>query len=184
MLKRSFLGLLGILVLLMTMSAMPALGYVETGNKLGDLQFSAPLGPEDASYLGVPAGQPFKLSQINSPYVLVEVFGTGCSHCVTHAPAMNTLFDMINKDPKTAGKVKIIGLASNDSPGNVTAWKKQFKNAFALVPDPEGKTSGAINIMGTPTFVFMEKNGNVLYAKPGAFQDPADFLKELTSKMK
>ncbi len=172
------------MVLLMTVAALPALGYVEAGNKMGDLEFPAPLSSEDASYLGVPAGQPFKLSQVSAPYVLVEVFGTGCPHCFTHAPAMNTLYGLINKDPKTAGKVKVIGLASGDSPANLTTWKKQLKVPFALIADPDSKTTGKLNIMGTPTTIFMNKNGDVLLAKPGAFSSPEAFLKDLIAAMK
>lgn len=184
MVKKASFGLFGIMVLLLSLAALPALGYVEAGNKLGDLEFPAPLTPEDAAYLGVPAGKPFKLSQVNSPYVLVEVFGSWCPHCVVSAPEMNTLYDMINKDAKTAGKVKVIGLASQDSPDNVAAWKKQFKPAFAVLPDPDNVTTKKINIMGTPTFVFMDKSGNVLYAKAGGFPDAAGFLKEFSAKMK
>jgi thiol-disulfide isomerase/thioredoxin len=184
MLKKSAFGLLAILLLLLSMAVLPALGYVTAGNKLGDLEFSAPLGAEDASYLGVPAGKPFKLSQVGAPYVLVEVFATGCSHCFTHAPHMNTLYNQINKDAGTAGKVKVIGLASGDSPDNVATWKKTLKIPFALVPDADGKTSGKINIMGTPTTVLLNKNGDVLYAKPGAFPDVDAFLKELKGAMK
>ena len=47
---------------------------------------------------------------------------------------MNELFNMINKDPQTAGKIKVIGLAQGDSPDNVLTWKKQLKVPFALVP--------------------------------------------------
>ena len=51
MLKKTSLGLLGVMVLLMSVAALPALGYVEAGNKMGDLEFSAPLTPEDANLL-------------------------------------------------------------------------------------------------------------------------------------
>jgi thiol-disulfide isomerase/thioredoxin len=184
MLKKTSLGLLGVMVLLMSVAALPALGYVEAGNKMGDLEFSAPLSPEDATYLGVPADKPFKLSQVGAPYVLVEVFATGCSHCYTHAPHMNKLFDLINKDPQTAGKVKVLGLASGDTRDNCLAWKKQCKVPFALVADSDSKTVGKLNIMGTPTTILLNKSGDVLYAKPGAFPDPEAFLKDLKATMK
>jgi thiol-disulfide isomerase/thioredoxin len=181
--KKASLGLFGI-VLLLSLAALPALGYVEKGNKLGDLEFPAPLAAEDASYLGVPADKPFKLSQLGVPYVLVEVFATGCSHCFAHAPHMNELFEKIKKDPETAGKVKVIGLASGDSKDNCAAWKKQCKVPFALVADTDSKTVDKINVMGTPTTVLLNKNGDVLYAKPGAFPDVDGFLKDLKAAMK
>ena len=71
--KKVSFSLFGI-VLLLSLMALPAFGYVEKGNKLGDLQFAAPITPEDAQYLGVPAGKPFKLDQVGAPYVLVEIF--------------------------------------------------------------------------------------------------------------
>ena len=52
-------GLIGIMVLLMTVAALPALGYVEAGNKMGDLEFPAPLSSEDPSYLGVASRSAF-----------------------------------------------------------------------------------------------------------------------------
>lgn len=184
MVKKTSFGMLAFMLLLLSIAALPALGYVAAGDKLGDLEFPAPSGPEDATYLGVSPGQPFKLSQVKSPYVLMEVFGSWCPHCVSHAPAMNNLYNLINKDPKTAGKVKVIGLASNDSPDNVAAWKKQFKPQFALVPDPDNSTTKKTNIMGTPTFIFMDNKGNVLYAKAGGFESPEALVKELTAAMK
>jgi thiol-disulfide isomerase/thioredoxin len=183
MLKKTALGLF-CLALLLGLAALPAFGYVEKGNKLGDLQFAAPITPEDAKYLGVPADKPFKLDQVGAPFLLVEIFATGCSHCYAHAPHMNELFDMINKDPQTAGKVKMMGLAQNDSPDNVASWKKQLKVPFALVPDSDGKVSEKINIMGTPTTILLNKKGDVLYAKPGATPDMQAVLKDIKDAMK
>lgn len=180
--KKVSLVLLSIALLLL--AALPALGYVEKGNKLGDLQFPAPLGADDASYLGVPADKPFKLSQLGTPFVFVEVFATGCSHCFAHSPQMNELFEKMKKDPETAGKVKVVGLASGDSKENCQAWKTQCKVAFALVADTDNKTVEKLNIMGTPTFILLNKNGDVLYAKAGGFADVDSFLKELKAAMK
>jgi thiol-disulfide isomerase/thioredoxin len=181
MLKKSAFGLLGILVMLMSVAVLPALGYVGAGDKMGDLEFGAPMTPEEATYLGVAPGQPFKLSQIKAPYVLVEVFATGCSHCYTAAPVVNNLYELVNKE----GKIKMIGLAAGDNPGNVATWKKQLKVPFALIPDPDGKVSGKLNIMGTPTTILLEtKSGDVKYAHAGEFKDPAAFFKDLKDFMK
>lgn len=184
MLKKTSFGLFGIMVLLLSVAVLPALGYVAAGNKLGDLELGVPLGSEDASYLGVPADKPFKLSQIGTPYLLVEIFATGCSHCYMHAPQVNKLFELIKNDPQLASKVKVLGLASGDSKDNCLAWKKQCKVPFAMVADPDRKATDKINIMGTPTTVLLNKNGDVLHAKAGAFESPEAFLKELTALMK
>jgi len=179
------LGIFVLLVGLLTLAALPAqAGVVAAGDKLGDLEFPAPLSADDAKALGVAADKPFKLSQLGTPYVLVELFATSCPHCVHHAPIMNQLYGLIKKDANLAGKVKVLGLAAGDSPTNAASWKKQFKVPFALVPDPEFKAYKAINPMGTPTTVLLNKNGNVLLAKAGAFTSPEAFLKEISALMK
>ena len=124
--KKASLAVFG-MVLLLSLAALPALGYVEEGDKWETWNFQATVSPEGANYLGVPAGKPFKLSQVKAPYVLLEVFATACSHCYAHAPVMNSLFNKINKDPETA-EIKMIGLASAGIVRTMcTAWKKQSK---------------------------------------------------------
>jgi len=172
------------MLLLLGLAAAPALGYISAGDKLGDLEFPPPLAEDAAKLLGVPADKPFKLSQLGVPYILLESFATGCPHCFTHAPAMNTLAGLIAKNPKTAGKIKVIGLAASDSLNNVNAWKKQLKVPFALIPDPDQATTKKLNIMGTPTTILLNNKGDVLLAKPGAFENPEAFLKELIGLMK
>ncbi len=179
------LGVFVLLLGLLTVAVLPAqAGVVATGDKLGDLEFPAPLSADDAKALGVAADKPFKLSQLGTPYVLVELFATSCPHCVHHAPIMNQLYGLLQKDANLAGKVKVTGLAAGDTPNNVASWKKQFKVPFALLPDPEFKTYKAINPMGTPTIILLNKNGEVLLAKAGAFTNPEAFLKEIAPLMK
>lgn len=173
--------LVGLLVLALG-SAQAA--TVAKGDKLGDVEFPAPLSADDAQALGVEADKPFKLSQLGSPFVLVELFATGCPHCVHHAPIMNQVYGMIKKNANLAGKVKVLGLAAGDSANNTMSWKKHFKVPFALVPDPDFKAYKAINPLGTPTTVVLNKSGEVLLVKEGAFDSAEGFIKELTAIVK
>ena len=91
---------------------------------------------------------------------------------------------MVNKDPQTAGKVKIIGLAQGDSPDNVATWKKQLKVPFALVPDADGKVTEKIDLVGNPTTILVNQKGDVLYAKAGATPDMQAVLKDIKDAMK
>jgi len=49
----------------------PVVGY-----NAGNVQFSAPLSAEDASYLGLAKPAPFTLKEIKADYVLVESMNT------------------------------------------------------------------------------------------------------------
>jgi peroxiredoxin len=101
-----------------------------------------------------------------------------------HAPQMNKFFELVNKDPQASKKLKILGLAAGDTKDNCVAWKKQCKVPFAMVADPDRKVTDKLNIMGTPTTILLNKNGDVLHAKAGAFESPEAFLKELIGLMK
>lgn len=177
------------LLILMVGFLVLALGSAQAatiakGDKVGDVEFPAPLSAEDAKALGVEADKPFKLSQLGSPFVIVELFATSCPHCVHHAPTMNQVYGLIKKNANLAGKVKIFGLAAGDSANNTMSWKKHFKVPFALVPDPDFKAYKALNPLGTPTTVVLNKGGEVLLVKEGAFDSAEAFIKELAEIVK
>jgi hypothetical protein len=46
------------------------------GMNVGNVSFSAPITPEDATYLGLASPAPLTLSNIKSPYVLIESMNT------------------------------------------------------------------------------------------------------------
>jgi hypothetical protein len=46
------------------------------GTNLGNVSFSAPVTPEDVTYLGLSGAAPFHLGDIKSPYVLIESMNT------------------------------------------------------------------------------------------------------------
>ena len=48
----------------------------EVGNSIGNPSFSAPVGAEDAAYLGLSGPSAFTLSDIKAPYVLIESFNS------------------------------------------------------------------------------------------------------------
>ena len=184
MVKKSSFWVTVIMALALILTAMPALGTVKDGDKLGDLDFPAPISPEDANYLGVAADKPFKLSQVKAPYVLIEAFATSCAHCYQQAVEMNKLYNLIGQDSKLNGKIKIVGVGGGDNQFGLTMWKKQLKVPFPLLPDTDTKTTRKLNILGTPTTILLDKNGNVLKAHTGAFESAEAFLKELSAKVK
>ena len=46
------------------------------GTNVGNVAFSAPIAAEDAKYLGLSSAAPFHLSDVKSPYVLIESMNT------------------------------------------------------------------------------------------------------------
>ena len=48
----------------------------KVGMSVGNVSFSAPIAPEDATYLGLASPAPFTLRDIKAPYVLIESMNT------------------------------------------------------------------------------------------------------------
>ncbi len=182
-LRRLGIGWL-LLILGLSLLALPAGAEVKPGDNLSGLSFPAPMSPEDAKYLGVAADKPFKLGDINAPYLLLEVFATSCSHCFQQAPGMNKIHELIQKDPKLAGKVRLLAVGAGDNQFAVMMWKRQLQIPFPIVPDTDLQVTNKINILGTPTTILLEKGGKVLLAHAGAFEDANAFFKELQALIK
>lgn len=182
-LKR-WLGYTGVLAGLVLLLSLPAQAQVKAGDSVGNLEFPAPLSGEDAKYLGVAPDKPFRLSDLNAPYLLLEAFATSCSHCFHQAPGLNKLFDLIQQDPKLAAKVRILGVGGGDNRFAIMMWKRQLQVPFPLLPDLDLKVINKLNILGTPTTILLDRQGKVLLAHAGVFEDVHGFFKEIQALVK
>lgn len=184
MFKKLSLSLVGVLIVLYAVSLPLAWGEIKEGAQLGNVQFSKPLSPEDQKYLGLSSDGPFTLSQVNAPYVLVEIFGSLCTHCMAQAPVMNKFYNLAAQDAKLAGKLKFIALGAGDNPFAVTMFRKQNKMQFPAIADQDSSISKKFDIPGTPTTVILDKTGKALLVHIGGFENPDEFLKEVKTKLK
>jgi thiol-disulfide isomerase/thioredoxin len=141
------------------------------GTNLGNVAFSAPVTAEGAKYLGLSSAAPFHLSDIKSPYVLVESFNTTCPHCMAQAPVLNVLFTKVANDPALKNKVKFVSAAQGNELSAVQMWKKFHKVPFAVVPDTDRKLSKAMNFGPYPVSMLVDKNGKVLWVEVGTFEN-------------
>ena len=141
------------------------------GTNLGNVSFSAPVSAEGAKYLGLSSAAPFHLSDIKSPYVLVESFNTTCPHCMAQAPVLNVLFGKIQSDPSLKNKIKMVSAGQGNEVGAIQMWKKFNKVPFALVPDTDRKLSKAMNFGPYPVTMLVNKSGKVLWVEVGQFEN-------------
>ena len=66
---------LGVLMLCHT-ALLAAEAEPTVGLNVGNVSFSAPITPEDATYLGLAGPAAFNLKDIKAPYVLIESMNT------------------------------------------------------------------------------------------------------------
>jgi peroxiredoxin len=156
------------------------------GGKLPDFALSIPADANDKAYLNLPSsmiffgGSGFKVPQINAPVVILQVFSMYCPHCQDDAPNVNALYKLIENNPATKGKVKIIGIGAGNNPYEVRLFKKRYQIPFALFPDADFSIHKKLGEVRTPYFMVIriqpDGSHKVVYSHLASFGDPDQFL--------
>ena len=142
--------------------------------------------PDDArmrAYLGIQTGRSFRLADIPTDILLVEVFDMYCPHCQREAPNVNRLYRRIAAEPSPAVRVKLIGIGIGNTAYEVGLFGKTFDVPFPLFPDRSRHYVQHLAVRQTPTFVgfVRETDGTlrrILHA-PGPLGDVDLFLARL-----
>ena len=156
-----------------------------TGDILATIQLPVPQDPEAKKYLGFAEEGSFALSQIKAQVVMIEIFNMYCNNCQREAPRVNELYQLINKDPKRKGKIKMIGIGVGNTPLEVEVFKKTYKVAFPLFPDADYAIHKMCGEVRTPYFIGVKITADgslrVFYTNEGGFQDAAQFFKKIVA---
>jgi peroxiredoxin len=180
--KVKFLSLLFGLALLLSLCSSLEAAPPKVGSQLGNLKFAKTISPVDQTYLGLKNPGPFRLKDIQAPYVLLEILNVNCPHCMEQAAALNKLFRLV-EGSVLKDKLKFIAVVSN-AEAAVNRWRTTYKVPFALVPDPDWEIAGILNITGTPTTVVVDQNGKLVILHDGVFADANKAFEQLKAKLK
>lgn len=121
---------------------------------------------EPAPVIGHPApdfalptldGETIRLSDFKGKPVLINFWATWCGPCRSEFP------DFQKAWVDNADKLVIIGINNTitDQKDQVPGFVQEFGVTFPIVLDESGDTSKAYNILGLPTSIFIDRNGNV-----------------------
>ena len=156
------------------------------GGQLPDFDLSVPAYANDKAYLALPGDTlyfgrgAFKVPQIKAPVVILQVFSMYCPHCQDDAPNVNALYRLIESNPATKGKIKIIGIGAGNNPYEVGIFKKRYQIPFALFPDANFSIHKKLGEVRTPYFVVItiqpDGTHKVVYSRLASFGDPNQFL--------
>lgn len=156
------------------------------GVSLPDFKLSVPHRYEERSYLGTKADGHFKIPELKAQLVIVEVFSMYCPYCQKEAPAVNQLFEEIDRRPGLKNKVKLLGIGAGNTPFEVNAFRNLYHIAFPLFSDTDFALHKALGEVKTPYFLVVKLNPNksnkVIYSKVGSFGDPVQFLDDVLQK--
>jgi len=90
--------------------------------------------------------------------VLLVFWATWCPECKAAIPEINAM----TTDP-LAGKLQILGLAFRESREKVANAVKARGIRYPVLLDERGQAARAYGIVGIPTYVLIDRRGNIVY---------------------
>ncbi len=128
------------------------------GDSFPELRLKAPAEQTARRYLGLGKASEFALSQLPADLVLVELLNVHCPHCQMQTPSYNELYKLIEANPQTRGKIKMIGFAVGNLPEEVVGFKKRYQVPFPILADPKFELWRAVGGSSTPLSIYVRQD--------------------------
>lgn len=143
----------------------------EPGGKMPELAFPSPSDPGWKKILGLQEDAVgFKLSDLKTDLVLLEVIGVYCPVCFKQAPGFNSLFERINRG-KNKDRVAMFGLAAGGTDPEIELLLTSKQYLFPVVSDTRYEIHKQLGEPKTPFIIICRPDGSVLYTHLGFIED-------------
>jgi thiol-disulfide isomerase/thioredoxin len=165
---------------IMVFPALAANKPPEKGEQLPGINLPIPQNPEERNYLGLSGSGFFKIPQIKTKVLIVEIFSMYCPYCQKDAPGVNDLYRLIENSPDFKNKIKLIGIGAGNSPYEVEVYKKTYQVSFPLFPDKDFTLHKACGEVRTPYFIVVKINEDgthkIVHNQLGGYPGAEPFL--------
>jgi peroxiredoxin len=148
------------------------------GDKLAAFELPSPPSEKDKAYLGI-AKPAFRLPDIRTNLLLLEVIGVYCPACYRQAPIFNTLYNRIEKSG-LKGKVKMLAIAAGGNQMEIQSLNDQKQYSFPIAADPSFDIHKLLGEPRTPFTLLLSPEGKVLYTHLGIIEDMDAFWKTIS----
>lgn len=131
---------------------------INSGELFPEVPLPAPIDPAQRTYLGLADNLPFTLSQVEGRISLIEMLNVHCPHCIRQTQPYNKLYRMIEADPETRGKIKMLGVAVANDDEAIDDFVVIYSVAFPVIPDRYFKLHNALRAGPTPFSLYAMRN--------------------------
>jgi thiol-disulfide isomerase/thioredoxin len=177
-----FLAVIGLLLFSITFGS-PSLAAnlpPAKGGRLPPIKLPIPKDSGEKKYLGLSGSGFFRVPQIKTRVVIIEIFSMYCPQCQKIAPGIEELYRLIESDVGLKDKIKLIGIGAGNSRYEVEVFKKTFNIPFPLFPDNDFAIHEALGDVRSPYFIAIKINKNgtheVIHSELDSFKDAETFL--------
>ncbi|AMV72440.1 hypothetical protein JCM30471_09550 [Desulfuromonas carbonis] len=130
---------------------------LDRGALFPEVTLPTPIDPARRAYLGLGDQPTFRLSEVAAEVVLVELLSVYCPHCQMQAPSYNELYRMIEADPATRGRIKLLGIGVASKWDEIDRFTSSFQVPFPVLPDPEFAVWRAVGGTATPFSLYVRQ---------------------------
>jgi thiol-disulfide isomerase/thioredoxin len=182
MMKKMFpaIAAIGLLFLMFVCPTFAANLPPAKGGRLPPIKLPIPKDPGEKKYLGLSGSGFFRVPQIKTRVVIIEIFSMYCPQCQKIAPGIEELYRLIEGDVGLKDKIKLIGIGAGNSCYEVEVFKRTFNIPFPLFPDNDFTIHSALGDVRSPYFIAIKisKNGthDVIHSELDSFKDAETFL--------
>lgn len=173
-------------LLLVSACATTAADCPQAGQAMPDLQLATPEDEVQRGYLGLAAGQSFRLSDLKAEILVIEIFSMYCPYCQREAPNVNRFHELVTRDSKAAERIRIFGIGVSNSSYEVKVFQNQYAIKFPLIPDPDLAVHDQVGSVRTPHFFVLKRAADgtrqVIYSESGGFGRADAFLQLILEK--
>lgn len=147
-----------------------------------------PEAPADRAYLGL-TGAPERITvgDLGSDVVLVHFFDMYCRNCQKGAPAVNGLFDLIEKDGRS-NQLKMIGVGVGNTPFEVQTYRGKYKTRYPVFADRNRSVYNALAGTRIPGLIALRRgpDGSMkeFFRHNSYFMDPGPILGRIDRRLK
>jgi peroxiredoxin len=134
---------------------------VAFGDPFPEIRLPAPTESAARDYLGIAGREFFTPSQIKADVLLVEILNVYCPHCQMQMASFNELYNLIEKNAGTRGRIKMLGIAVGNLPDEVQTFTQRYQVPFPVLADPRFQAHRAIGGSATPFSIYVRQD------KPG-----------------
>jgi peroxiredoxin len=172
----------------LTKAEAKTIKLIKAGDFFPEVSMQVPEDAKERTYLGLTKGTTFTLKQVKADLVLVEILNVYCPICQLQASAYNKLFNLIENDPETKGRIKLIGIAAGNGNLEVKDFRDKRNVPFPILPDQYFEMHRAIGGSRTPFTIYVRQDpsghaGVVLGTHLGSNQNHKQLFVELRRLM-